>query len=338
MTAMWAWITGSLATIIMVVRSIFLCRLRLNRRDSTILIEHIFKTRWKLELYKEITDAPLPSIYNAFVWLGFFIRVDIQERMLQAGYVGVDNPCDVLVTRLGRKKLLAFLAAGRTVDNEINVYILRSWDAEKIGTLHIPDIIDTPYLPAWLYTKVDDLVSKTLEHHGKLGVMLWGPPGNGKTYFARYLAQKHKLPIYVVSFVPDMDNHDIIRMFSKISNPSLVLMEDFDSTFKGRRSLMKKSKFTFESILNSLDGLYASPRGTIFFMTANNIDNIDEALKNRPSRFRVVEKIDNPGIEVRERIFFGVQGDVSPDLKSLDELLVRREELINGMAKEGGHK
>jgi ATP-dependent 26S proteasome regulatory subunit len=58
-------------------------------------------------------------------------------------------------------------------------------------------------------------------------------------------------------------------------------------------------KFTFDSILNCLDGVYNNYKKTIFIMTANDIEKIDTALKNRPSRFKFLMEFDNPSTEIR---------------------------------------
>lgn len=63
-----------------------------------------------------------------------------------------------------------------------------------------------------------------------------------------------------------------------------------------------KIRFTFDSILNNLDGVHNDYRECVFMMTANDISKVDVALKTRPSRFKFVREFLNPDISVRERI------------------------------------
>jgi SpoVK/Ycf46/Vps4 family AAA+-type ATPase len=68
----------------------------------------------------------------------------------------------------------------------------------------------------------------------KTGAILYGKPGNGKTFFIKYIASKYDLPVKVVSFSPDWTNHDILNLFSQVSSKCIVLFEDFESIKKKR--------------------------------------------------------------------------------------------------------
>ena len=152
----------------------------------------------------------------------------------------------------------------------------------------------------------------------------------------RYFACKYKLPIYLVSFSPTMDNHEVIKMFSYLEGPALVLMEDFDGYFKGRECQLQEPRFTFDAVLNVLDGTYASMEGIVLIMTCNNLDDVDPALKNRPGRLRYVIEIPNPSRSIRRKIFAGCM-DAAPDNNrySLDQLLFLRDDTLR-MRKVGG--
>jgi hypothetical protein len=61
-------------------------------------------------------------------------------------------------------------------------------------------------------------------------------------------------------------------------------------------------KFTFDAVLNGLDGIYNTYKQNIFIMTVNDIDKVDYAIKHRPSRFKFLKKIDNPNLTIRKRL------------------------------------
>jgi SpoVK/Ycf46/Vps4 family AAA+-type ATPase len=96
-------------------------------------------------------------------------------------------------------------------------------------------------------------------------------------------------------------------MFNDIPERCIVLFEDFDNYFNKRECIMKndKVKFTFDVILSALDGVYNDYKQTFFFMTCNNIDNIDLSIKDRPSRMKFVREITGPSYQKRLEILKG---------------------------------
>ena len=78
-------------------------------------------------------------------------------------------------------------------------------------------------------------------------------------------------------------------------------------------------KFTFDSILNCLDGVYNSYDKVVFFLTANDISKVDMALRQRPSRFKFVRNFDNPDAVLRESIVGSWASSL--DGVNLDQLL-----------------
>ena len=66
-----------------------------------------------------------------------------------------------------------------------------------------------------------------------------------------------------------------------------------------------KVNFTFDVILSVLDGVYNEYNQVLFVMTCNDIDKIDDSLKNRPSRFKYVREITGPSFAKRLEILNG---------------------------------
>ena len=107
-------------------------------------------------------------------------------------------------------------------------------------------------------------------------------------------------------------------------------MEDFDNYFEGRRCTLPGSKFSFDTILNVLDGCFTEYSELVFFMTANDLNKIDPAIRKRPSRFKFVENIGNPNEQTRMKIFNNSHLVKSTKGLNLDALLHIKDEIING--------
>jgi AAA+ superfamily predicted ATPase len=121
------------------------------------------------------------------------------------------------------------------------------------------------------------------EKHGipwKRGVLLIGPPGNGKTHTVKALINQTKQPcLYVKSFKSCWGtDHDRIRAVferARKTTPSIIVLEDLDS-------LIDDENRAF--FLNELDG-FAANTGVVVLATTNHPEKLDPAILDRPSRF-----------------------------------------------------
>jgi len=329
--SIWLWIVGSLVGMLFMVRSLFFRTVRISREMSMGLYELVQTKGRSFILYEEIVEQRLPRIYDAVCWLGswFPFRLRIEERMLRAGYASTDSVTTVTALRWKLNSILTQIIT-RKKDNAVKVYLLQPWDADQIGSMSTEENPE-PYIDPELYRPLEKEVAEVVEGKRKrTSAIMCGPPGNGKSFLGRYLALKYKMPIYIVTFRPDQDNHDVIRMFSRLKGPAIVIMEDFDGYFKGRECQLENAKFTFDAILNVLDGTYATMEGLVVLMTINNLKDVDPALQNRPGRFRHVFEVGNPEQHVVQRVFEGY-GPIPATAVgcSLDELLALRDSMTS---------
>ena len=137
------------------------------------------------------------------------------------------------------------------------------------------------------------------EEHGvawKRGVLLLGPPGNGKSHCIKALVRHLGLPcLYVRSFAArHATDHDTIRRIfdrARDTTPCLLVLEDLDALVTDRNRAV---------LLNELDG-FASNAGLLTIATTNHPERLDPAILERPSRFDRKYTFELPGLSERAR-------------------------------------
>jgi hypothetical protein len=283
----------------------------------------------KVMIYEElVSENRHPVSYVAFCFFRdspwFFINHS--ERLMQAGFNEKDHVTTITCFRWRYTRLKDFIrlkmAQMQLCTLGVPVQLMLPYGADKIGSLK--EVFGEPAVKADLWKDFEEEVLEVSDgNRRKTSALLYGPPGNGKTHLIKYLATKHKLPIMIFTLSPDWTNHDLLLIFSQIPKRCIVLFEDFDNYFDGRNCILggdnKNIKFTFDIILNGLDGVYTTHENVVFIMTVNDIGKVDEALKNRPSRFKFVREFGNPDMEVRTRIL-GPENAADSDGMSLDQV------------------
>lgn len=296
--SIWLWGTGSLISVFVLIRSLILFTIRIRGQRASVLFDMVRQDGKFFKIKEEFCDDAVPKEFRAIGFLkGIMFYIDITERMLQAGFTGTDSIINVTLVRWRVDKLKNMILNKKIISTEIPIYIMQSWDAEKIGIVKAPKVF-YPSIYGSAYNQIDQDIQNVINGHmDKTGTILYGPPGNGKSHLVKHFSCKYNLPIYLLSLMKDVDNHSLIRMFARAKGPGIVLIEDFDTTYECRKCLIEEAKFTFDTLLNVIDGAYLNNEKLIYFMTANYIDKVDFALKHRPSRFRVVAEVKNPSQE-----------------------------------------
>jgi AAA+ superfamily predicted ATPase len=125
------------------------------------------------------------------------------------------------------------------------------------------------------------------------GVLLAGPPGNGKTTIIKAIAHEVGHPMIVaVLDDPNSGLYNCRNAFERAAElaPAVVCFEDLDTLVDDGPLL---SQF-----LNLLDGM-ESLDGVLVIATTNRPDRIDPAIAKRPSRFDRVFLIPEPDRDLR---------------------------------------
>lgn len=143
------------------------------------------------------------------------------------------------------------------------------------------------------------------------GILLYGPPGCGKTLLARALAGETGVPFYSVSaasFVEQMVGLGAARVRqlfdeARRTAPSIVFIDELDAIGRSRDSSSSGSRefdHTLNQLLVELDG-FGSSSGVLLIGATNRPELIDSALL-RPGRFDRRIQVERPDRGGREQI------------------------------------
>jgi transitional endoplasmic reticulum ATPase len=140
-------------------------------------------------------------------------------------------------------------------------------------------------------TRADHLIPK--------GVILHGPPRNGKTELAKWLATELNAPLIVIRG-PELKNmyvgeteRAIRRTFAQArkSAPSVILIDEIDALTPAR-DVIASGADVVAMFLTEMDGL-SKDEAILVIGTTNRLDAVDPAFK-APGRFGVLVKVGYP--------------------------------------------
>ena len=158
------------------------------------------------------------------------------------------------------------------------------------------------------------------------GIILEGPPGNGKTLFARALAEECGVNFIATkgadfqSALMSMGAMKIRLLFSKArrNRPCIVFIDEFDSIGERRNyagsGIDKENNRIITTMLNEMDG-FSPSSGILVIGATNSYQSLDPALV-RAGRFDLKYHIGNPDPETRKELIrlYTADKKLSPEL------------------------
>ena len=181
---------------------------------------------------------------------------------------------------------------------------------------HFSDIVGMEDLKKKIRLRVVDpyLRPELFEKFGKVaggGILLYGPPGCGKTMLARAIASEVKAQFISVEVSQILGKYigesekNLAEVFRRAreSRPCVIMFDELDAlAFSRSKSTSEFSHQLVNEFLNQLDGI-GKDNKEILFMAATNMPwDVDSAMK-RPGRFNRLLFVPPPDESARAALF-----------------------------------
>lgn len=154
----------------------------------------------------------------------------------------------------------------------------------------------------------------------RLGALLKGLPGNGKSSFVKAIAQENDMPVHVYD-LSTMSNREFTSAWehSLGCTPCVVLWEDMDRIFDSDKNIRVPANgqaLTMDCLLNCISGVRPAD-GILLLVTANDTSKLDTALgvpepdgkSTRPGRLDRVLEFGSPDESGRRSIATRILSD-----------------------------
>ncbi|MCH0543387.1 ATP-binding protein [Streptomyces sp. MUM 203J] len=209
-----------------------------------------------------------------------------------------------------------FVEAPLTADGSGDPGDAEAWEVDAPGTVRLADVggmrevkerLEAAFLAPMRNPELRRLYGKSLRG----GLLLYGPPGCGKTFIARAVAGELGANFLSVSVndVLDMwignserNMHEVFAT-ARRQAPCVVFLDELDA-LGGKRSRTQNSgmRTTVNQLLTELDGIDAAANEGVFVLAATNVPwDVDIALR-RPGRLDRTLLVLPPDAPAREAI------------------------------------
>src|SRR5262249_17375073 len=253
-----------------------------------------------LRILEDQTRADGCLFCPAFRWQNVRAEVDDLPEVIK---LGSDSPFEVKYSAINPKKALGIQAKQPSGDTFLTLGLASAAQAaglapvRNVPTVHYADIAGQEAA----LEQLRNVVELPLKHSSyfealrvapQSGVLLYGPPGNGKTLLAKAVATESNAHFELISG-PEIlskwigeSEANLRRLFARARQlaPSVVLIDELDCLAPRRELLSHQHDVqVLAQLLVLLDGLEARGRVAVV-ATSNRLEAIDPALC-QPGRF-----------------------------------------------------
>jgi hypothetical protein len=348
-------------------------RLTAGRSDWKLFGLPVEATHWHgFGLANLASPGPQTPAFDAVAPAYVNVPIDVDET-LPCVALGVwllrdnDKPI-VLLTSLGdphrgmsggikvealsaeRDDAVAFLARLRALAHELNVYRgkvlsfnFTEWGSFGLKFHRLPDLTrDDLILPE---ADLDAIERHTLgiaahadrlraaRRHLKRGLLLFGPPGTGKTFSVMYLVGRMPGRTTIMLSGQAAPVLGQAAAIARSLQPSMLVLEDVDLVAMDRMMPGMGSNPLLFQLLNEMDGL-DEDADVIFVLTTNRVDLLEPALAARPGRVDQAVEIKLPDAECRARLLDRYLRGLHTEIDDLADVIERTEGVSAAFLKE----
>jgi hypothetical protein len=168
--------------------------------------------------------------------------------------------------------------------------------------------------------------------HLKRGLLLYGPPGAGKTHTVRYLMGELSDTTIVELTGETLGALREACSIARSLQPAMIVVEDVDLIAEQRDHYGGQTPMLF-TLLNEMDGL-AEDADVVFLLTTNRADLLEPALAARPGRVDQAVHVRLPDAEGRRRLLDLYRGGLDLDTSRVDDVLSRTDGVTASFLKE----
>lgn len=165
----------------------------------------------------------------------------------------------------------------------------------------------------------------------KRGLLLYGPPGNGKTYTCKFLAGTLTDATTIFASGTALANIRSVFNVARQFQPSIVVLEDIDLVYSERE--INPYAPQLGSLMDELDGA-ADADNLVVILTTNSIERVESAIKDRPGRVSQCIEVPNPGPHLRHKYLKSLLNGFNSKALQFDELVEMTEGASHAFIKE----